>query len=216
MSQMARRALATRDAAWARSLARILGRARVSPNSISVAGLAFALTAAAAFFVVPRSSGQAPVAALLVAATAIQLRLLCNLLDGMVAVEEGLKRASGDLYNELPDRLADVVILVGAGYSIRDFTGGPELGWAAAVMALMTAYVRTLGGSLGLVQDFAGPMAKQHRMFTLTIATLLAALESMLGVPAHAMRIGLVVILAGSIVTAWRRTLRMAAEVEAR
>ena len=211
MSAVARRALATRDAAWARTLARALGRAGVSPNAISVAGLGFAMAAAAAFLAAPRLGGRA-VAALLLAAAAIQLRLLCNLLDGMVAVEEGLKTPHGDLYNELPDRLADVVILVGAGYAIRDLAGGPEFGWAAAVMAVLTAYVRALGGSLGLTQDFAGPMAKQHRMFTLTVATLVAALEAALGMPARALRAGLVVIVAGSIVTAWRRTLRLAGE----
>jgi len=216
VSAVARRALATRDAAWARTLARALGRAGVSPNAISVAGLICAVAAAAAFVVVPRAGDRPAVAALLLAAAGIQLRLLCNLLDGMVAVEEGLKTARGDLYNELPDRLADVVILVGAGYSIRDLAGGPELGWAAAVVAVLTAYVRALGGSLGLTQHFAGPMAKQHRMFALTIATLVAALESMLGEPARAMRIGLAVIVAGSIVTAWRRTLRIAAEAGAR
>ena len=43
------------------------------------------------------------------------------------------------------------------------------LGWAAAVLAVLTAYVRVLGGSLGLTQHFIGPMAKQHRMFTLTL-----------------------------------------------
>ena len=215
MSAGARRALATREAAWARTLAHAVGRAGVSPNAISVAGLGFAIAAAAAFLAAPRPGGRT-VAALLLAAAAIQLRLLCNLLDGMVAVEEGLKTPRGDLYNELPDRLADVVILVGAGYAIRDLAGGPALGWAAAVFAVLTAYVRALGGSLGLTQDFAGPMAKQHRMFTLTVATLFAALEAALGMPARALRVGLVVIVTGSILTAWRRTLRLAGEAGSR
>jgi phosphatidylglycerophosphate synthase len=215
VSAVARRALATRHAAWARRLARILAGTGVSPNAISVAGLGFGAAAAAAFFVAPRLGDRA-VASLLLAAVGIQLRFLCNLLDGMVAVEEGRKTARGDLYNELPDRLADVVILVGAGYAIRDFAGGRELGWAAAVAAVLTAYVRALGGSLGLTQDFAGPMAKQHRMFTLTIAALLAALESALGMPARAIRVGLVLIAAGSIATAWRRTRRLAAEAGVR
>ena len=90
------------------------------------------------------------------------------------------------------------------------------LGWAAAVAAVLTAYVRLLGGSIGATQQFIGPMAKQHRMFTLTIATLLSALETMGGMPPRAMPVGLVVIVAGSIVTAWRRTVRLMSEVEAR
>jgi hypothetical protein len=84
------------------------------------------------------------------------------------------------------------------------------------VTAVFTAYVRLLGGSLGVTQHFIGPMAKQHRMFTLTIATLLAAVETVMGMPPRAMRVGLVMIVAGSIVTACRRTLRIASEVAAR
>jgi drug/metabolite transporter (DMT)-like permease len=87
---------------------------------------------------------------------------------------------------------------------------------AAAVLALFTAYVRLLGGALGVTQHFIGPMAKQHRMFTLTVFTLLAGVEAFGGTPPHAMRIGLSVIVAGSIVTAFRRTSRIAAELEAR
>lgn len=215
-SSAARRVLATRSAAWPRALARGLARIGVRPNAVSMAGVVVAVITGAAFALAPDLPPQGSAALLVAAAAGVQLRLLCNLLDGMLAVEEGLRSRTGEIYNDLPDRVADVLILVGAGYSIRDLAYGPTLGWAAALLAVLTAYVRVLGGSLGLTQRFSGPMAKQHRMFTLTIATLLAALESMLGVPAHAMRIGLVVILVGSIVTAWRRTLRMAAEVEAR
>ena len=211
-----RRILATRDAGWARALARRLGRAGVRPNAVSIASVVFALVACDALYLVPDVTPGMRTAALLVAAAAIQLRLLCNLLDGMLAVEEGLKTRTGDIYNDLPDRLADVLILVGAGCSIRYLPGGMTLGWAAAVMAVFTAYVRLLGGSLGVTQHFIGPMAKQHRMFALTIATLLSAVETTLCMPPRAMRLALGVIVAGSIVTACRRTLRIMDEVEGR
>ena len=216
MTQAApRRGLATRHAGWAKALAHALGRARVRPNSVSVASVGFALIAGVAFLAVPRLAPGGQVTALLVAATAIQLRLLCNMLDGMLAVEEGLKSKTGDVYNDLPDRVADVLILVGAGCSIRYLPGGAALGWAAAVAALFTAYVRVLGGSLGVTQHFVGPMAKQHRMFTLTLAALLAAVESISGMPRRAIPIALVAILVGSIATAWRRTARVVRELEA-
>src|SRR5258705_13399655 len=147
-----RRILATRDAGWAKALARKLGRARVRPNWVSIASVVFALIACDAFYLVPDVTPGLRIAALLLAAAAIQLRLLCNMLDGMLAVEEGLKTKTGDIYNDLPDRLADVVILVGAGYSVRAFAYGATLGWAAAVLALFTAYVRVLAGSLGATQ----------------------------------------------------------------
>lgn len=216
MTETARRVLATRNAAWAGALARSLGRAGVRPNAVSIASVVFALLACAAYATAPALAPDAATLALVVAAAAIQLRLLCNMLDGMLAVEEGFKSATGDIYNDLPDRLADVLILAGAGYAIRRVAGGTALGWTAAVVALLTAYVRVLAGSLGATQHFLGPMAKQHRMFALTVATLAAAVETAWGMPPRALPIGLAAIVAGSIVTAWRRTIRLVQEVEAR
>ena len=208
-----RRSLATRDAAWPIVIARFLARRGITPNAVSMLGVAFAIAAGAALAV-----GSAPVlvpraATLLIAAACVQLRLLCNLLDGMLAVEMRLKTPTGELFNDLPDRIADVAILVGAGYAVRDQPYGVALGWSAAVVALFTAYVRVLGGSLGLTQHFVGPMAKQHRMFTITVAAIIAAGEALLGLPARAMVWGLAAITAGSLLTIIRRTNRIAEEL---
>ena len=110
---------------------------------------------------------------LLACAAGIQLRLLCNLLDGMVAIEGGRKSKVGALYNEVPDRVADSLFIVALGYAI----GVPWLGWLGALGAAVTAYVRVLGGTFGLAQDFRGPMAKPHRMATMTVACLLGIVE---------------------------------------
>lgn len=211
-----RRMLATRNAGWAVALSRWLGRIGVRPNAVSIASVIFAGGAGLAFSFVPELDRRNQAALLLLAAASIQLRLLCNLLDGMLAVEEGFKSKTGEVYNDLPDRVADVVILAGAGYSVRYLAFGVPLGWAAAVLALFTAYVRVLGGSLGVTQHFVGPMAKQHRMFTLTVATLLAAVETRLDMPSRAIPIGLGLIVVGSIVTVFRRVERIAGEVNAR
>ncbi|MGH9308449.1 MAG: CDP-alcohol phosphatidyltransferase family protein [Vicinamibacterales bacterium] len=212
----ARRELATRHARWARALARRLAAAGVRPNAISVAGVGFALAAAAAFFLSAAGLATSGGAAMLVAAAAcIQLRLLCNLLDGMVAVEEGRQTRTGEIFNDLPDRIGDVLILAGAGYASPQSGHAVTLGWAAAMMALLTAYVRVLGGSLGLRPPFIGPMAKQHRMFVLTVVTLLAACETAAGTRALAIPTGLAVIVLGSIVTVGRRTRRLLDEAVA-
>jgi phosphatidylglycerophosphate synthase len=211
-----RRVLATRNARWAVALARWLGRVGVRPNAISIAGVAFAIGAAVSFASTAGAAAIMNIALLIAAAACIQLRLLCNLLDGMLAVEGGFKTKTGDLYNDLPDRVADVVILVGAGYAVRDLPYGVTLGWTAAVLAVFTAYVRVLGGSLGLTQHFIGPMAKQHRMFTLTVASLLGVVDVVTGATPRVLYIGLAVIVAGSIVTGIRRTLRLASELSAR
>jgi phosphatidylglycerophosphate synthase len=210
---MPRRTLATRDTQWARALARLLARAGVQPNAVSIASVVCAAGAGVAFSFTPDLSGDRRAASLLFALAMIQMRLLCNLLDGMLAVEGGMQTRTGVIYNEVPDRVADVLILVAAGYSIRDLRIGPALGWAAAVMAVMTAYVRTLAGSLGVTQSFAGPMAKQHRMFALTVASALAAGEAILSLRPRAMAAGLVTITIGSIATVWRRTSRTAREI---
>jgi phosphatidylglycerophosphate synthase len=59
----------------------------------------------------------------------IQLRLLCNLLDGMVAIEGGFKTKTGEIFNELPDRLSDALILIGAAYSVPTVAATHDLGW---------------------------------------------------------------------------------------
>jgi len=162
-----RRPLKSRDTRWAKALAAALAARGVTPNGISVAGMVFATLGAAGL--VAASFGAVPwFAGLLAGVAGAQLRLLCNLLDGMVAVEGGLKGKAGDLFNEAPDRYADIVLLVGAGYS----AGAPWLGWMAAAAAVLTAYVRAFGASLGRGQDFCGPLAKPQRMFYLTLGCL--------------------------------------------
>ncbi len=162
-----RRPLKSRDTRWAKSLASALAARRVTPNAISVAGMVFASIGAVGLAATPCGCVQWTVGLLLGVAGA-QLRLMCNLLDGMVAVEGGLKGKAGDLFNEAPDRFADIVLLVGAGHGV----GAPWLGWMAASAAVLTAYVRAFGASVGQGQDFCGPLAKPQRMFFLTVGCL--------------------------------------------
>ena len=211
-----RRALATRNATWARTLAVRLAAAGVRPNAVSMAGVVFACVSGTALFASTTPSPEVRAILLLVAAACIQLRLLCNLLDGMLAVECGLQTPAGEIFNDLPDRVADVMILAAAGYAAREMPAAPILGWAAAVAALFTAYVRVLGGALGLRQHFIGPMAKQHRMFVLAVATLLAVLETLTSGTARVIPAALALILAGSMLTAMRRVHRIVVEAEAR
>ena len=212
---VSRRTLATRNARWARALAARLAAWGVRPNSVSIAGVVFACVSATAFYTSAGRSPEVRATLLLVAAAGIQLRLLCNLLDGMLAVECGLKTSVGEIFNELPDRVADVLILAGAGYAAPEIPAAATLGWMAAVAALFTAYVRVLGGALGQEQRFTGPMAKQHRMFVLTLGTILAAVETLTSGTQRTIAAALVVILAGSLVTAMRRVHRIAVEAGA-
>jgi len=153
---------------------------------------------------------------LVLAAVGIQGRLLCNMLDGMVAIEGGRQTKSGEIFNDLPDRIADAVIFICAGYAARSWAFGTEFGYIAAALAIFTAYVRMLGGASGLKQSFIGPMAKQHRMFTLTLACLLSLFETAFAKSGTVLWVTLIVINLGCVVTIIRRTVRVARELEAR
>ncbi|PZM07607.1 CDP-alcohol phosphatidyltransferase family protein [Rhizobium tubonense] len=196
-----RRPLASRNTRWAQALAKRMASLSVTPNQISQASMGAAALAGGAFVLAGHGEGAARVVLLLCAAAFCQLRLMCNLLDGMVAVEGGKGEKDGPFWNEFPDRVADLLIFIGVGYGI----GSPGLGWAAASFAILTAYTRELGRATGLPSNFAGPMAKQHRMATITLAALLSTLEPLWNGRDEVLTIALWVIAAGAALTALRR-----------
>ena len=178
----------------------MLVRSGVTPNAISVISIAFALVGAALLLHARTPAG------LIGAALCVQLRLLCNLLDGMVAIEGKRQSPTGALYNEIPDRVADSLFIVALGYAVAQ----PWLGWFGALAAAVTAYIRVLGGSLGLPQDFRGPMAKPHRMAALTAACVLGAVELAANGSQWALLVAAWVIALGSVVTCFTRTFAIA------
>ena len=200
-----RRPLKTRSAAWARALASALVRGGVTPDSISVASVLVSILGA--YFILFTS---APIS-LALTAVCVQLRLLCNMLDGMVAIEGGRKSACGALYNELPDRIADSLFIVALGYAI----GTPWLGWFGALASALTAYIRAMGGALGFEQDFRGPLAKQHRMAVLTAALLLAIVEHYWRGTQWVLVLAAWVIAVGSAITCITRTRAIAGKLKA-
>jgi phosphatidylglycerophosphate synthase len=215
-TEIARRPLKSRQAAWANWLAQLLVKAHVSPNGISVTSVFFAACAGTALYFSANAVGSARVVVLAVAIAGIQGRLLCNLLDGMVAIEGGRKTKSGEVFNDFPDRIADGLIFVGLGYAARTHAFGVEMGFLCAALAIFTAYVRMLGGASGLKQSFAGPMAKQHRMAVLTIACVLSVFETIFLSAGTVFWAALILINIGCFATIWLRTARIAQELEAR
>ena len=199
-----RRPIKSRSTLWARRITEALSRSNISPNQISVASLGFAAAGVLALNIDTGIVGS------LLCALGIQLRLLCNLFDGLVAVEGGKKSTFGSLYNEFPDRLADSLLIVGLGYAINH----AELGWFAALAAALTAYVRVFGGSLGLTQHFMGPMAKQHRMAVMTAGLLVNTLETSVFGTHYALLVALLIIAAGSTLTCVTRTLAICKQLE--
>lgn len=211
-----RRPLKSRDAGWARGAAAWLARAGVSPDAVSAGSVLFGLVGGGLFVASGGLDDGARIGALVGAALSIQLRLLCNLMDGMVAVEHGRGGPLGPVWNELPDRIADAALLVGAGYGavLAGAGWGEAAGWAAAVFAVLTAYVRELGRALGQPADFGGPMAKPQRMALLTLAAVVALFEHSWGWRGETLATTLAVIAIGAALTAAVRTGRLAARLK--
>jgi phosphatidylglycerophosphate synthase len=196
-----RRPLTSRNTWWAQAIARWLAQKSVTPNQISQASIAAAALAGLFFCFAGQDTGTARITFLILAALSCQLRLLCNLFDGMVAVEGGKAAADGPFWNEFPDRAADILIFAGIGLGI----GFAGLGWAAAAFAVLTAYVRELGRATGQGADFSGPMAKQHRMATVTAAAVLSIFEPLLGLHNDVLWAALWIVAVGAAITALRR-----------
>lgn len=199
-----RRPIASRDTGWARRAASWLVSRGISPNRISIASIGAGALAGLAFWAADGGAGWGGRALLLLGAAFCQLRLVCNLLDGMVAVEGGKGEPDGPFWNEFPDRVADLLILGGLGLGI----GQPGLGFAAAALAILTAYVRELGRAIGTPQDFSGPMAKQHRMAVVTGAAILAAVWPF-GPGGWLLPWGLWIVVAGCVLTVALRSRRL-------
>jgi phosphatidylglycerophosphate synthase len=212
-----RRPIAARKLRISHALAGWLARRGASPNGISIAGMLCGIAAGVALGATPSLSPFEQRLAWAGAAVLIQLRLLANMLDGMVALATGRASAVGELYNEVPDRVSDAAILIGAGYAVG---GYQALGYWAACVALFTAYVRALGKGAGAPQEFGGPMAKQQRMFLVTLVALYCAFAPAAWQPRGKipqdpglMAIGLLVIIVGGVVTVLRRLARIAANL---
>ncbi|MFL0580457.1 CDP-alcohol phosphatidyltransferase family protein [Dietzia sp. 179-F 9C3 NHS] len=218
-----RREIPQRTTTWATRAADVLERVGATPNLISVGSVVVAVVAAAALVASADASDAARAGLLVLAAVCLPLRLLMNMLDGMLAVEKGMHSPVGDLYNEVPDRFSDVAVLAAAGYATAGaWTGaghdlGVALGWTAAVLAVLTAYARALGAAGGVGQVFAGPMAKPRRMWVVVAACAVSLLEPALGMPRGWVFVAtLAVVALGSAVTTAVRLRVIARDLTAR
>jgi phosphatidylglycerophosphate synthase len=207
MSDQNRRPLTSRNSAWAARLASWAVAREITPNQISQASMGFA---ALGFFLyaISTQGGLAQFLALILAAATLQARLVCNLIDGMVAIEGGRGAKDGPFWNEAPDRVSDFLFFVGAGLA----AGQPELGLLAAALAIATAYIRELGRAEGFPPDFSGPLAKPQRMAVLTAGSILAAFYA----SEWTLTVTLWIIVAGTAATVIRRSWTLIEKLKSR
>ena len=206
-----RRPISARNSRLARSAASRMAESDITPNQISQASIGFSALGLLLFWGASATIGVLQSMLLVVAAAAIQARLICNLLDGMVAVEGGKSSDTGPFWNEAPDRIADILLVWGAGLA----AGHPALGLGAAALAVSTAYLRELGRAEGLTPDFSGPMAKPHRMAALTIGAVAQGAVWIAGSGWPVLGAVLWLVLAGTCATVIRRALRVVAQLKA-
>ncbi len=203
-----RRPLTSRNSNWAGRLASWAVARQITPNQISQASMGFAAAGFALYAVSPQGPGILQFLCLILAAATLQARLVCNLIDGMVAIEGGKGAKDGPFWNEAPDRVSDLLFFAGAGLAANQ----TALGLLAASLAIATAYIRELGRAEGFPSDFSGPLAKPQRMAVLTAGTVLAAIYA----SEWTLTVTLWIVVAGTTATALRRSLTLIGQLNAR
>lgn len=206
-----RREVRSRNKTIFHKLAKLCIAWGLNPNQISILSTVFALVGAYGFYLI--ATGYFWMGCLL-GLFGIQLRLICNLIDGLMAVEGNMSSEQGELYNDVPDRFSDWFLLMGAGWVVADLPQGWNIAWLASMFAVLTAYVRVLGASQKVGHDFGGPMAKQHRMAILNLAILGLMIEKLFANGTHlSLYLGLCIIALGSFVTVFRRLSNIARQL---
>src|SRR6476620_119088 len=138
---------------------RLCVRHGIHPDAISYLSIIAALIAAICFW---KSGARHWI--LLIAPLFCYLRLWFNMLDGLVAFAAGKASRRGEILNDLPDRISDIVIFGGVAHS---GLMNPLIGYWAAIFAVLTSYVGLFGQALGVQRQFGGIMSKPWRMVAL-------------------------------------------------
>ena len=108
---------------------------------------------------------------LIIAPLFCYLRLWFNMLDGLVAFAAGKASRRGEILNDLPDRISDIVIFIGVAHS---GLMNPLIGYWTAIFAVLTSYVGLFGQALGVQRQFGGVMSKPWRMVALHVGAWLS------------------------------------------
>jgi phosphatidylglycerophosphate synthase len=174
----------------------------VHPDVISYLSMVAAALAGICFW----QSSNLP-ALLILGPLLCYLRLWFNMLDGMVALASGKASWRGEILNDLPDRVSDVLIFCGVAHSGLCRI---ESGYWAAIMALLTAYVGMFGQAVGVQREFSGTMAKPWRMVVLHVGAWTTFVLMRAGSHAGAiLDLTCIVVIAGCVQTIWVRLMRI-------
>ncbi|MDB4927964.1 MAG: CDP-diacylglycerol--glycerol-3-phosphate 3-phosphatidyltransferase [Myxococcaceae bacterium] len=155
---------------WAlQPLGDALGRLGVTPNMISLAGLALGLAAAVAL-----GLGHFGVASVLVVVASVS-----DALDGMVARATGVASDSGEALDASADRYQEFAFLAAVTVHYRADVGWMLLALAALLGSVMTSYVTAKAEALG-VEVPRGSMRRPERALYLSFGALLTPIAAAL------------------------------------
>jgi CDP-diacylglycerol--glycerol-3-phosphate 3-phosphatidyltransferase len=119
-------------------LGSLVARTGISPNAVTVGGLAVMVAGSALVVVDVRLAGAV-----------ILLGALSDALDGAVARRAGRASTFGGFLDSVTDRLGDAAMLGAVAWAVREATWLVAAAFAALVLALLTSYVRAKAESLG-------------------------------------------------------------------
>ena len=155
--------------------ARQFHRWGVSPNTLTIASLVFALGAAFAF----GFATSERVWLLFVGAVCVAINAILDGVDGKLARLAKKETKRGDYLDHAVDRYADVAILAGLALSPM---GDLRWGLFALVGTLLTSYMGTQAQALGLGRNYAGFLGRADRLVILMSIPTLMWLASLAGI----------------------------------
>lgn len=141
----------------------------VGPNVVSAIAFGFALVAGWLFY-----AGQEWY---LVGAVCVFLSGWLDVVDGALARELGIDSPTGDLFDHVLDRYADIVIIGGLAAGI----GSYRLGFLAVTGVLMTSYLGTQAEAVGLPRVYGGVLGRADRLALVGITAFVAPFVPVLG-----------------------------------
>jgi CDP-diacylglycerol--glycerol-3-phosphate 3-phosphatidyltransferase len=100
---------------------------------------------------------------------AVVLRLILNLLDGALARRTGMIHARGELFNEVGDRLADVLMLAPVAFVPGAHQATVLLGVTTAILASFTSVATKAAGG---TRSYRGILSKPGRMALLSVTAI--------------------------------------------
>jgi len=144
-----------------------LASAGLTPNAVTLLGLAASFAAAACYF-----SWRRSVLALPAAAALILLSGLLDALDGVLARAVGGASAFGGFLDSVADRYSDAVVLAAVVVSgLCD----PAWGLAAVIGSIMVSYARARAEAAGVGMASVGVAERAERMLLLAAVTFAAS-----------------------------------------